>query len=1024
MVLLQGPASVSRRPCLGMARLPSAREAPLQKDGVKKPRSKFCSAGEPQSASLPIRGRKKSNKTPSTFVNRSQLHFGNIRGLNSNLNSVHHHLQSSCPLVLGLSETQISIPLSSNHLSCPGYDLYSGFYSKGGVCLYVRSDCRANSLSNFDISCGDFQIIWIKLFIGSCCCAIAMVYRSPNSVSDDRFFASLSYSTESLMSSIPGVEIIIMGDFNVHNSNWLSCSRYSDPAGLELENFCTLNNLDQLVKGPTRIPDRAGDFASTLDLFLTSHLNSYLDVVISAPLGTSDHNLISLVRPSFAKNSPKRTKRCLWNFLKADWDGFRDFIGQFPWTDLLLCSSASDCADKITEILQVGMKCFIPFTYSPGLSSSPKWFSSECSAAVKEKDVLFKAFKANPSSENRDAYRCARNYCSLVIDKAKKDFINRKASKLSSCPAGSRAFWSLSNAICNNFCNSSFPPIVHLDGSSAVDSFDKANIFADTFAANSTISNCNSPSLIPTVPDSKMSCFKISTRSVRRLMQALNPRKATGPDDIPPIVMIKCAPELAPVLCRLYKLCLSSGVCPSSWKSAHVVPVPKKGNRSDPSNYRPIAITSVLCKIFESLISDAIFSFLKSRNFVNDRQYGFQKCRSTGDLLSYVTNKWSQVVDRFGETVAVALDISKAFDRVWHEGLMFKLSCLGIHPALISWIKDFLCDRSISVRVDGILSDYRNINCGVPQGCVLSPLLFLVYINDLLSCSNNEIHSFADDSTLHSSISYSSQAQCSHNLPFDRTSQQNSLNSDLVSILDWGVSNRVNFNDKKTQVVKISLKHNANPSPLTMAGTELPLNSSISMLGVSISEGLSWKTHIHQVARNASRRLGILFRSRHYFSSLQLLILFKAQVRPVMEYCCHLWAGSSACDLSILDRLQNKAIRLINDPNLTDSLATLSHRREVSCLSLFYRYYHGRCSSELAAAVPCHKSFVRSTRAASSSNPFAVSVPRSRTKLYKNSFFPRTSVMWNSLPLDCFPLNYDLQKFKVAVNKLPLCSNF
>lgn len=668
------------------------------------------------------------------------------------------------------------------------------------------------------------------------------------------------------------------------------------------------------------------------------------------------------------------------------------------------------------------MLSFIPHSFSPGSCNSPKWFNANCAKAVNDKDRCFKIFKADLSDENYASYKVARNLCSSVVDSAKKEFMDKITSKLASCPSGSRAFWSLSKAVCNNFCSSSFPPISDPSGVSINDPFEKANIFAKTFAENSTLPSVATPPLIPSVPSSSMRALKISTRVIRHHDRPLDTSKATGPDDIPSVVLKMCAFELAPVLCRLFKLCLKSGECPSSWKSAHVVPVPKKGDRTNPSNYRPIAITPIMCKVFESIVSDSMLSFLQTQSFLSDHQYGFQKCRSVADLLSFVCNLWAQTLDRFGESVAVALDISKAFDRVWHDALINKLRSIGIHPSLVSWIENFLSERSIAVRVDGVLSDFHAVNSGVPQGCVLSPLLFLVFINDLLSCSDNRLHSFADDSTLHSSISYSSQARCNKDLHEDRISQQLSMNSDIFSILNWGSANRVDFNNRKTQAIRFSLKHQQNAFSLNMAGSDLSFADSISLLGVTVNQDLSWKSHVQQVAKNASRRLGILFRARRYFSPAQLLTLYKSQVRPIMEYCCHVWAGASSVDLSILDRIQRKAIRLVDCPVLSASLQSLAHRRAVSCLSLFYRYYHGRCSAELALAVPVPRTFSRSTRAASSNNPYSVSVPRCRTEVYKSSFFPRTAVLWNKLSLRSFPLSFDLQRFKVNVNRLDLCS--
>ena len=190
-----------------------------------------------------------------------------------------------------------------------------------------------------------------------------------------------------------------------------------------------------------------------------------------------------------------------------------------------------------------------------------------------------------------------------------------------------------------------------------------------------------------------------------------------------------------------------------------------------------------------------------------------------------------------------------------------------------------------------------------------------------------------------------------------------------------------------------------------------------------MSSSLSWSKHIRKVARRASQRLGVLFRARAYFNPEQLLLLYKAQVRPVMEFCSHIWSSGPKSDLAILDRIQRKAIRLIGDTALTSNLASLGHRRAVSCLSLFYRYYHGLCSEELVSITPCPRAFTRSTRGSSSSNPYLVSIPRCRTDQFKRSFFLRTAKLWNSLPLEVFPASVSLDAFKRAINKVPLNLN-
>ena len=213
-------------------------------------------------------------------------------------------------------------------------------------------------------------------------------------------------------------------------------------------------------------------------------------------------------------------------------------------------------------------------------------------------------------------------------------------------------------------------------------------------------------------------------------------------------------------------------------------------------------------------------------------------------------------------------------------------------------------------------------------------------------------------------------------------------------------------------------KNNESFPSFCMDGVPLTPESSLYILGISIHDDLNWNNHIKALAKSASRRLGVLYRAKKLFSSSQRLILYKAQVRPVMEYCSHVWSGAAASVVGILDRIQRKAIRFIDDELLTGSLQSLYHRRCVASLALFYRYYSSKCSEELASVVPLPKTYPRSTRACTFSNSFQVAACRARTAAHKSSFFPRTAGLWNSLPASVFPSSYHIDSFKRAVNKL------
>ena len=480
--------------------------------------------------------------------------------------------------------------------------------------------------------------------------------------------------------------------------------------------------------------------------------------------------------------------------------------------------------------------------------------------------------------------------------------------------------------IFNNSCNSNFPSLIRPDGSIACSPTDKANLFGSYFSANSSLSDSNAPDP-PTQPLSNpIPSIIISARKVRRVLRSLKTDKASGPDGIPPRFLKEFADELAPVLCRLFRLILISCTYPSSWKHALVQPVPKKGDRSNPSNYRPIALTSAVAKVFETLLNSHFIKHLESNNLLSDHQYGFRKARSTGDLLSYLTHVWSSSLKNFGESFVVALDISKAFDRVWHKALLAKLPAYGFTP-FCKLISNFLSNRFISVVVDGATSASFPVSSGVPQGSVLSPTLFLLFINDLLHATASDVHSFADDSNLHKSSSF--QCQPSSNARSQsRLAMSSTINSDLQSISEWGTRNLVKFNTSKTQLLTISLSNTPSNYPIIFEDSEIPSLNSVNILGLQISSSLSWRDHIVRIAKSASKKLGVLFRCKQYFNSAQLFKLYTGFIRPCLEYCSHIWGSSPYT--SLLDRIESKAIRLISDPSLTSTLDPLSLRRKVA----------------------------------------------------------------------------------------------
>ena len=241
------------------------------------------------------------------------------------------------------------------------------------------------------------------------------------------------------------------------------------------------------------------------------------------------------------------------------------------------------------------------------------------------------------------------------------------------------------------------------------------------------------------------------------------------------------------------------------------------------------------------------------------------------------------------------------------------------------------------------------------------------------------------------------------------------LESDLRDTVIWGRKWLVDFNSGKTQLVSFDQSKNAGATDVKMDGSVLEEETSFKMLGLTFSSKLDWGSYIVSIARTASKKIGALIRSMKFLSPEVALYLYKSTIQPCMEYCCHVWAGAPSCYLELLDKPQKRICRTVG-PSFAASLEPLAHRRNVGSLSLFYRYYFGRCSSELSQLAPLPYSRGRSSRY----YDFFVTIFRCYKDIYVNSFFPRTARLWNSLPIECFPLTYDLSGFKSRINRYPL----
>ena len=311
-----------------------------------------------------------------------------------------------------------------------------------------------------------------------------------------------------------------------------------------------------------------------------------------------------------------------------------------------------------------------------------------------------------------------------------------------------------------------------------------------------------------------------------QLLSNLNPDNAPGPDRIKPIVLKELREELAPIIQLLFQKSISTGKIPTDWTKANVSPVFKKGSKSDPANYRPISLTCILCKVMEHIIASKLTQHLNQHNILYDLQHGFRDRRSCEtQLIQLVENLGRQLVK--GKQVdIVLLDFSKAFDKVSHPKLLFKLSQHGVKGNTLNWIRAFLVGRTQAVVLEGESSTEVPVTSGVPQGSVLGPLLFLLYINDLPQNVQSQVRLFADDTTVY--------------LTVDSSEDRDTLQADLDTLQEWERAWNMEFNPSKCQVLHITRSKQPLNTQYTLHNQVLEATDTAKYLGVTISKDLSW----------------------------------------------------------------------------------------------------------------------------------------------------------------------------------------
>ena len=835
--------------------------------------------------------------------------------------------------IVCVTESWVSEKFNKDILSEYELQGYSGYFYErdnrqgGGVVLYVKSSFSIRNVHNVKEIGTDVESVWLDIgtVTDNLWLRVGLFYRSPcppNGQGRDYVsFLNEKYVDEinRALGTLGNDSIaLVLGDFNYPDIDW-GLQHASDDISKKFLDCVHDNFLEQMVHFPTR----GGNY---LDLVLTNRNSIISNMHSLARLGSSDHESVSFDLDINVHSSSNNKET--YNYRKGDYDKFRLLLSEIDWDSKFRDKSCTEMWETFKSDVDRLQKDCIPkvatrignYKYKPG------WWDSEIGNLIKEKHrANDKMIRNNYQVTDVNNFRYIRDKVKTTIRQKciqediglgreknpKKLFRKYKVKskvkeRINFIKRGDQVF-SGDKDISDGF-NAFFASVFGIDNSDVDINLHDDEIFG----------NVNS-----------LTSFEITTDSVGKIIRSLDTNKSMGPDGISARILKEGVDSLSYALTKIFNKSLADSVVPDDWKLANVVPIHKKGNRELVENYRPISLTSVVCRIMEKVVKYELTGFLNSYKLIRKSQHGFTKNRSClTNLLEYLEYVTS-IVDSGDAADVVYLDFSKAFDKVSHRKLIRKLWSFGIRGSLLGWISNWLLGRRQRVVLNGEESEWADVTSGVPQGSVLGPLLFILYANDLELGIDCRVYKFADDTKM--VVRLKKENIVSKNYVDNRFGQKN-----VDKLVGWSDRWDMQFNASKCKVLHLGSN---NPKfGYSMSGVWLEPSNVEKDLGIFIDDKLKFSKQVLEARNKANRMLGFISRNVAHRSKEVIKTLYNAYVRPHLEYCVQAWSPHYKNDIEMLEKVQHRATKLVSGLRGVDKYTRL---RELNMFTLETRYKRG-----------------------------------------------------------------------------------
>ncbi len=901
------------------------------------------------------------NGAPSSF---QQVIAFNARSLRSNIHEFIAYLNCSlsdsivCVCETWFDDTFPSSLFSATHTVCR-VDRQNR--SGGGSLILIPNDIDI-TVPSVPLCNDDFECLSVDLSLEIGVIRLVSVYRNPGS----RCSASLVECLEQLC--VTDVPLVAVGDFNLPHIDWssLSLKPHAPPAERLIFDFFLTQGLEQLVTVPTRQ-------GNVLDLVLSNRPGLVAALDVEEAFIPSDHRMV--VFEIIASDHPSGFRSSYRNYRMGDYDSMNSFLCQLDW-EMLFSShtTVQQMWDTILEIIRDAVETYVPLWIQRERNHCAH--SKRVCGLIQKQKALHSKYKISGSSADFERWKQANKLTRTAIRHSaltfEQNLVNSRDDK---------KFWKFISSRLK--CNTKIPALRSEQGRLLMNDEGKADVLNEQFSSVFIADDGVDLGLQQT--DTRLTVDEIEEFEIFDILRHLPAKFSSGTDGLPQYLLKRLAISLAHPLCLIFNFSLATASLPSDWKHANITPVFKKGLASEPANYRPISITSTVCRVFEKCLKANIVNYLTANDIITPNQHGFLSRHSTVSQLLECLSDWTKSLDSSIPVDVAYMDIAKAFDTVSHEKLFQKLEHYGISGRLLNWLKAWLSGRKQRVRVEESYSPYSHVSSGVPQGSVLGPLLFLIYVNDLPRVVHQcKLKLFADDCKLYFGVKTANDGRL--------------MQFDLCKVFEWCDKHQLTLAIVKCFIVHLGPRINPRES-YSINGIPLRTNECMRDLGVLVSGNLRFTEHCNTIAHSAGIKMSMIFNCFANRNSEFLIQMYKVFVRSKLEYASQAWNPTTLRNIDVLESVQRRftkrlyGLGALSYPErlIAVNLEPLELRRLQADLILVYKIVRG------LIALRFEDFFQYARSAATRGHQYKLDVPKCRTNYGKSFFSYRIIPPWNSL---------------------------